>query len=180
MHCPRSFNIFVVTNRVTNFCQNWLTCCYFLPKKLNFHFLNSPIFGYCPTSWELPLDSTSCIAVSFMLCNWQPSAQVFRSIESQTFCVSVWNISPCGYRQTDADPGFLSGGTHESKNGYLILEGRRKCSVSILAQTTPLSTPPPPTESAQQRGTARKMEISPFLHSAALCCCCCTVCEHPN
>ncbi len=27
------------------FCQNWSTCCYFLWKKLNSHFLNSPIFG---------------------------------------------------------------------------------------------------------------------------------------
>ena len=30
------------------FCQNSSTCNYFLRKKLNFHFLNSPIFGCCP------------------------------------------------------------------------------------------------------------------------------------
>ncbi len=43
-----SLEIFVVTYRVTIFCQNWLTCYYYLLKKLNFHFFFSPIFGLCP------------------------------------------------------------------------------------------------------------------------------------
>ena len=46
-----SFDIFVVTYRVTNFCQNSWTCYYFLflgGKKLNFHFWFSPIFRLCP------------------------------------------------------------------------------------------------------------------------------------
>ena len=43
-----SFGNFVVTSEWLTFCQNWWTCYYFLWKKLNFHFLNSPIFGCCP------------------------------------------------------------------------------------------------------------------------------------
>ena len=43
-----SFDIFVVTYRVTNLLPKLITCYYFLQKKLNFHFLNSPILGCCP------------------------------------------------------------------------------------------------------------------------------------
>ena len=33
---------------MTNICQNLWTCyCFLFKKELNFHFLNSPIFGYC-------------------------------------------------------------------------------------------------------------------------------------
>ncbi len=42
-----SFDIFVITYRVTNFLPKLVTCYYFLPKKLNFHFWFSPIFGLC-------------------------------------------------------------------------------------------------------------------------------------
>ena len=58
----RSFDIFVVTERVTNFCQNWSTCYYFLSKKLNFHFLFFPIFGYCR---QLPVGHIAVASVAF-------------------------------------------------------------------------------------------------------------------
>ena len=44
-----SFDILVVTCRVTKFLPK-LIDCYFLWKKLNFYFLFSPIFGYCRAS----------------------------------------------------------------------------------------------------------------------------------
>ncbi len=43
-----SFDIFVITYRVTNFLPKLITCYYFLLKKLNFHFWFSPIFRLCP------------------------------------------------------------------------------------------------------------------------------------
>ena len=53
-----SFDIFVVvTYRVTNFLPKLVTCYYFLWKKLNYHFLKSPIFGYC--RWAILLAGQS-------------------------------------------------------------------------------------------------------------------------
>ena len=44
-----NFDIFVVTYRVNNFCQNWFTCYYFLPgKKLEFPFFVFPCFRVLP------------------------------------------------------------------------------------------------------------------------------------
>ena len=53
-----SFDIFVVTYGVTNFCQNLWTC---LRKKLNFYFLFSPIFGLPCLSGTLQCDTKQCI-----------------------------------------------------------------------------------------------------------------------
>ena len=47
MHCWQVLTFLSSPIEWLTFCQNLLTCCYFLWKKLNFHFLNSPIFGYC-------------------------------------------------------------------------------------------------------------------------------------
>ncbi len=57
----RKYGIFAVTYRVTNFLPRLVTCYYFLPNKLNFHFFNSPIFGNCPFSfWYVALAKIKC------------------------------------------------------------------------------------------------------------------------
>ncbi len=50
-----SFDIFVITYRVTNFCQNWLTCYYFLWKKTEFPFFVFSCF------WVLPVNCISAL-----------------------------------------------------------------------------------------------------------------------
>ena len=50
MHCGQVLTFLWSPIEWLTFCQNLSTCYYFLQKKLNFHFLNSPIFGYCRCS----------------------------------------------------------------------------------------------------------------------------------
>ncbi len=47
MHCRQVLTFLQSPTEWLTFCQNWWTCYYFLWKKLNFHLLDSPVFGCC-------------------------------------------------------------------------------------------------------------------------------------
>ncbi len=49
MHCRQVLTFFVITYRVTNFLSKLMDMLLFSPeKKMNFNFLFSPTFRYCP------------------------------------------------------------------------------------------------------------------------------------
>ena len=62
-----SFDIFVVICRVTNFLPKLLNMLLFSAgkKKLNLHFLNSPVFGYCLRVRLSHIGSTTTVSKSF-------------------------------------------------------------------------------------------------------------------
>ncbi len=62
MHCQRVLTSWWSPFKWLTFCQNSPTCCYFLPeRKLNFHFLFSPIFWYCLCTPRFDKWSVRCI-----------------------------------------------------------------------------------------------------------------------
>ena len=50
VHCPLSFDIFVVTYRVTNFLPKLVDILLFSTEKTEFPVLVFPYFGFCRTS----------------------------------------------------------------------------------------------------------------------------------
>ena len=68
-----SFDIFMVTYRVTNFLPKLVDCYYFLWKKLNFHFLKSPFFRVLPCRFiNCACCHSRCMPVHQVLKNAQP------------------------------------------------------------------------------------------------------------
>ena len=80
-----SFDIFVVTYRVTNFLPKLVDMPLFLRKKLNFHFLKSPIFGYCPQTLKSsapPASLLRSLLPGFLFPSWTRHSKPFQSLQS--------------------------------------------------------------------------------------------------
>ena len=77
----RSFDIFVVTCRVTNFLPKLLDMLLF--STLNFHFLFSPIFGCCPL--DLLIVSRWCGDLFLSIGQWK-TASLGHCSQGLSFC----------------------------------------------------------------------------------------------
>ncbi len=76
----RSFDIIVVTYRMTNFLPKLVDI---LRKELNFHFLNSPISGCCPSKQKL---ATALIRAGYpeIQLKWLPYPAKYRTVNGST------------------------------------------------------------------------------------------------
>ncbi len=88
------------------FHQNSSTSYYFLWKKLNFHFLNSPIFGYCSATKHIQLYGWPSFSLwpgflvfhtaMFHSCLFLSRASLLSEV---VFCQYLWNLRSLTYHK---------------------------------------------------------------------------------
>ncbi len=117
-----SFDIFVVTYGMTNFLPKLVDMLFFSGKKLNFHFLNSPIFGRCPCQHTLRISERR-------LDNWS-HPQLERNV---TLC-------GCGIKMPESNLDVLLKTLHVHKSHNSIPTPSRNITMFSSPKTTGAST----------------------------------------
>ncbi len=103
-----SFDIFVVTYRVTNSLPKLVYMLFFSTKKLNFHFWFSPLFGLCGLCrYALPVCAGSFVRGASLVCVWLGMCHPFMQQTESTGSQAKWKRGTLSGRKPGKLPESL-------------------------------------------------------------------------